>query len=338
MIVALIPLILSSIRSRGDVDTKDKFESTYSALDDEQKKKVDDAVAKVERGDGDEGDIINAFPGHRLKGALLSQSTWMHWAYAFASAGAFLLVIMLVMPSNTTSPLALGATALFTGTIGILLLLAAQWMAFHMPLIRGGGVVGLVLLLLRGIGLAYASALDPDSGFVLSLLGFTLGVGLCEELCKALPVFSHYVSAGLKMDWRGACIWGLASGVGFGVSEGITYSSEQYNGITGGDIYLIRFLSCVALHAIWAGAAGICIWKNQDRLRALGLGHWERFFNLVWIVFPPMLMHGMYDTLLKEDHYILAMLTALISFGYFAWVVEGAKSVERVREPHVVPV
>ena len=31
-------------------------------------------------------------------------------------------------------------------------------------------------------------------------------------------------------------IWGLISGVGFGVSEGITYSHDSYNGLMGGQI------------------------------------------------------------------------------------------------------
>ena len=64
------------------------------------------------------------------------------------------------------------------------------------------------------------------------------------------------------MGWRGACLLGLASGIGFGVSEGIMYSSTQYNGWSGSDIYIVRFVSCVALHAMWAASVGIAIARN----------------------------------------------------------------------------
>src|SRR5207244_3665732 len=94
---------------------------------------------------------------------------------------------------------------------------------------------------------------------------FTFGVGLCEELVKAIPILCA-TSMERKLDWRGACAWGLASGVGFGVAEGIMYSSDYYNGIAGFDIYLVRFLSCVALHASWTAAVAVMIWQNQANL------------------------------------------------------------------------
>jgi hypothetical protein len=45
-------------------------------------------------------------------------------------------------------------------------------------------------------------------------------------------------------------LWGMASGIGFGIAEGIMYSGRYYNGVAGADIHYVRFLSCVALHAI----------------------------------------------------------------------------------------
>src|SRR5207248_2459282 len=97
-------------------------------------------------------------------------------------------------------------------------------------------------------------------------IGFTCGVGLCEELCKAAPLLLHYHNKA-EYTWRTAMLIGLASGIGFGVSEGITYSSDFYNGIDTGGIYLVRFISCVALHAVWSGAAGIVAFRTQNHLQ-----------------------------------------------------------------------
>ena len=57
----------------------------------------------------------------------------------------------------------------------------------------------------------------------MSFLGFTAGVGFCEEVCKAIPLLVYYREPN-KQTWRGAFLWGLASGVGFGVAEGIMTS------------------------------------------------------------------------------------------------------------------
>jgi len=75
-----------------------------------------------------------------------------------------------------------------------------------------------------------------------------------------IPVLSGVFSG---TTWRKACLVGLASGVGFGVAEGILYSGRTYNGLLGADIYFVRFLSCVALHAIWAGTAAIMLYRNS---------------------------------------------------------------------------
>ena len=58
------------------------------------------------------------------------------------------------------------------------------------------------------------------------------------------------------------CLWGLASGIGFGVSEDRLLGTA--NGMSGIDIYLVRFVSCVALHAMWSGSVGIAIARNVD--------------------------------------------------------------------------
>ncbi|TXT22320.1 MAG: hypothetical protein FD138_3522 [Planctomycetota bacterium] len=148
-------------------------------------------------------------------------------------------------------------------------------------------------------------------------MGFTLGVGLCEEVCKAVPI-AIYLNSTRNANWRGACLVGLASGIGFGVSEGITYSSDYYNGISGFSIYLVRFVSCVALHALWSGCVAQLMVRNQDHL---GLD-WESVFGfVVYYLSIAMVLHGLYDTLLKQEHHLWALGIAAASFGWFVVMV-----------------
>jgi len=68
--------------------------------------------------------------------------------------------------------------------------LAFQWMAAITQgvWVTGHGIIVVLFYIVKFIGYSYSAASDPDSNFLLSFLGFTCGVGLCEEVTKALPV------------------------------------------------------------------------------------------------------------------------------------------------------
>jgi RsiW-degrading membrane proteinase PrsW (M82 family) len=163
-------------------------------------------------------------------------------------------------------------------------------------------------------------------GLIPSFFGFVFGVGLCEELVKAIPIVIYLKSAEYSR-WRVAMLVGLASGIGFGVSEGIMYSGDMYNGLVGPSIYLVRFLSCVALHSIWAGSVGVLMHHDQETL--------FDDFNLVsagmFIVkylSVAMVLHGLYDVLLKQQLPWAALLVALASFGWLAFLVRRSEGTE----------
>jgi RsiW-degrading membrane proteinase PrsW (M82 family) len=254
----------------------------------------------------------------------------MHWVYAAVAVTGFLLLILLMFSVERINPLHLLGIGFFTGTAGIIFLFAVQFCSqIDIRSIRTGGWFGLILVILALIGLSYHSALDPDSNLMLSAVGFTFGVGLCEELTKAIPLFFYYQRFA-TMGWRGACLWGLASGIGFGVSEGIMYSADAYNGISGAGTYVVRFVSCVALHAIWAGSVGITIARTVDLYESVqeedGLALYIGFgLYAVRVLAVPMALHGLYDTLLKKDMNVWALLVALLSFGWFALQIERAR-------------
>jgi hypothetical protein len=111
------------------------------------------------------------------------------------------------------------------------------------------------------------------------------------------------------------------------VSEGIMYSQDFYNGISGPGVYVVRFVSCVALHAVWSGSVGIAInqWRDFGAWSEEFEDWWMKALLYVLIVFRaiavPMILHGLYDTLLKKDLPLLALVVAAASFGYLAWLI-----------------
>src|SRR5262249_16831979 len=146
------------------------------------------------------------------------------------AAIVFFIITLLLFP-EIDEPRRILLLALFTGTLGVVLLFVAQWLA---NLTQGyifisRNIILLVLFWVAwAIGFSYRYATDPSVGLLPSFLGYTFGVGLCEEICKALPIIAAY-RADAGTTWRRACALGFASGVGFGISEGIMYAADFYN-------------------------------------------------------------------------------------------------------------
>ncbi|MFO0969960.1 MAG: PrsW family glutamic-type intramembrane protease [Gemmataceae bacterium] len=273
-------------------------------------------------------DLLALLPDNRIEGAYLPRKTAVHWLYALLAAGLFLAFTFVLFPDGGEA-LHLLLLAVFTATIGILLLLLAQVLANWTQgriLVGRNIIVMLLFWLAWAIGFSYRAALDPTIGFVPSFFGYTFGVGFCEEVCKALPILFHYRMKG-ALARTTVCAWGFVSGVGFGVSEGIMYSADFYNGIASGDIYLVRFVSCVALHGIWTASAALFIHKHRQIIQAQF--HWIEYIpRALFLVAIPMVLHGLYDTFLKKEMNGLALVTALVSFGWFAWSIEQARAGE----------
>ena len=265
----------------------------------------------------DPSQFFELLPGHRIEGALLSRDSLVHWLFGAISAGSYLGLLFAMFPGTPKRTVRLLLVGLFTATIGIVILLTFQVLAAATQgsLIQGRGLGALIYLFFKLIGYSYRCAQDPTIGFWGSFFGFTIGVGFCEELCKALPV-RHYLRNARKTGWRGACLTGLASGIGFGVSEGIMYSGSMYNGLGDGLTYLVRFASCVSLHATWSGSVALMMYRNQD---FLDTDDWMEFLaGMAYYLSIAMILHGLYDTLLKQD---LDWVALLIGIGSYCWLL-----------------
>jgi len=271
--------------------------------------------------------FYKVLPNHRIEGAFLARESSAHFGLAILAAIAFFALLTTLFPRDSTNLLHLPLVAVFTASIGVLLLLGIQALAEATRDLGGTGLLGLLLLILKFVGGSYHAAEDPNANLLVSAFGFTCSAGFLEEAVKAIPLIWIF-RARTDFGWRAACLWGLASGVGFGVVEGGMYSARYYNGIHTANIYLVRFLSCVALHAVWTASVGIICFKLQRQIREAGgiLG----LLNIaLGVVIVSMLLHGMYDTFLKKEYDLLALVFAFLSFAFLAWQIER----ERKKEP-----
>lgn len=311
LFATMLPLLYSNFVERN---LTDRFEESITENLEVLEELSDEATDE---------ELIAALPGGKIKGAHLSRQTWVHWIYAAVSLTAFIGLYMALFRNVDSGKGLMLGSALFTATFGIFLLLAFQWLAAYSGGMRiwPRGIIGLLFLVVRLIGFSYSAALTPGNGFIESMLGFTFGVGLCEELCKAIPVI-WFLRESRNATWRTACLVGLASGVGFGVSEGITYSADYYNGLYGIDIYVVRFVSCVALHSAWAGAAAVLMYFNQSYLPGNADGWGDILIGIGIYLGVPILLHGLYDTLLKQHYELGALATAVATVGWLIFIVE----------------
>jgi RsiW-degrading membrane proteinase PrsW (M82 family) len=334
LLLALIPLVLSVVKP-GKATVEERFRSAMDRASAETVKRVE---ALEKRSGAGLDELLAVLPEGKLDAsAHLPRATRMHWLYGAIAAAAFWIFILVLFPVEKRTPHHLLMVGLFTGTCGIFLLLGFQLAASATQgvWLRGRGIITLVFYMVKFIGWSYAAASDPTSNLLLSFVGFTCGVGLCEELCKALPLLAYY-QRNAKMGWRGAALWGLASGAGFGVAEGIMYSSRYYNGIAPLDMYVVRFASCAALHAMWTAAVGITMWQRQETIQ----GDWDWsscLVSIVRILAVPMVLHGLYDTLLKKDYELWALAVGAASFAWLVFQVEMARQTDmqfhQMRQP-----
>ncbi len=101
----------------------------------------------------------------------------------------------------------------------------------------------------------------------------------------------------------------------------MSYSHDFYNGILSADIYWVRFISCVALHAIWAASSGIAVFDRQGEFQ--DPGEWTDFAkSVLQVVAVPMVLHGLYDALLTHNYHLMALGVAVLSFFWLAYQIE----------------
>ena len=325
LVLSLIPLAASLLQKAEEQTVVQRLLQTIEQEPEDAKART---LAELQDENVSLEKIFAALPDHKLVGAWLPRDTHIHWLLTAGATLLFFLFLVALSTEGSAKPQHLLAVGLFTATIGLLFLFAVQAAAEWSQgvIIIPRGVIGILFLLIQLIGFSYRAANDPSSNFILSLMGFTLGVGLCEEICKALPViFINRRPNG--QSWRGAYLWGLASGAGFGLAESVIYAGGFYNGISGAGIYFVRNISCVALHALWTGSAAITIHRRQQWFQE-DMRWYDWIVRCIAVVAVPAALHGLYDTLLKKDMNALALAVAVASFCWLAFQISRLRGAD----------
>jgi RsiW-degrading membrane proteinase PrsW (M82 family) len=310
LLLAMIPLAVDSVISKDDpiarlrqtIEGNPQLTQQYGELTDEE---LDETVARDEKG------FFSTLPGQRIAGALHGRFSLVHWGYAAIAGAASLAFVVVALPGMPAKPLHLLLAGLFTGTLGVLLLTIIQ-------------VFGMFCFCC--LGAMYLAALDPTAPFGASLLGHFLGVGLCEEVIKSLPVVWRIYRPD-HCGWREACLWGMASGAGFGVSESIFYSTNYYNGVETGSIYIVRFVSLVAFHTMLSGSCAILLLRHQHHLEA-EQDYFEWGITFVAIISMPMFLHGLFNTLGKKGFEIAQVGLWVAAFAWLAYLIGSSRKRE----------
>jgi RsiW-degrading membrane proteinase PrsW (M82 family) len=313
LLLLCIPLVALTVAGKADVD-----EMLRKAL--EKHGYSEKLVDEEEKGDRQSGKphalgfdrqqvekLLSELPGHRLEGAFLARDTWLHWPIALLATVVFFALVAFAIPAEAAPPKELFAAGVFTATLGVGMLLMIQYFGAC-----------------TCIGLWYIAALHPNAPFGPSLLGFVFGVGVCEEIIKCIPVLWVLHKRSGLVGWRECCLIGMASGAGFGISEGIHYCANYYNGLVGLDIYLVRFLSSCGIHVVLSGACGIMIFRKQKHLSDW-LDPWDWVMTMTAIMLAPIFLHGLFDALLKQKMDAAAVGVWVASFALLAWLITDAR-------------
>lgn len=166
------------------------------------------------------------------------------------------------------------------------------------------------------------------AGMIPRMIGFVLGVGVLEELCKALPVYLFLLRPGKLQDPLTSAFYGATSGLGFAMAEGATYSLLYRFSLTRGDLDVssyviantIRFVSLPLFHAILAGIVGYFI--------GLAAINPSRRSAIIFIgVAIAAALHGFYNTFAGN---ILGLL--VIGFSILLFVTYIRRSKQMVEE------
>lgn len=141
--------------------------------------------------------------------------------------------------------------------------------------------------------LSFLYAMTESGNFFLELIGYTLGVGVTEETIKALPLIFLIRTAKEPLVPQTLVFYGLISGIGFGVLEGVHYQTTTNTTLSYDAAFFMNVarLTCLPfLHAIWAGIAGYFISFANI------IPKYRQSLYVLAILIPAVL-HGIYDVL-----------------------------------------
>jgi RsiW-degrading membrane proteinase PrsW (M82 family) len=172
------------------------------------------------------------------------------------------------------------------------------------------GIISIsILLLIQHIppwNILYSMAMSGS--FLSKLIGMLLGVAINEEICKAAVIFWLVRRPGSILTPQTVVLYGMISGLGFGIYEGVSYQ-QSLNRLQGVDnayfLNIARLTSLPFLHAIWTGIAAYFISFSA-------LVPQKRYGLWVIAIVIPSLLHALYNISGWNIFGLIAGLTSVI--------------------------
>ena len=152
---------------------------------------------------------------------------------------------------------------------------------------------------------------NADGGLLNRALFYVGGVGVTEELAKAVPLFVIIFRARQPIIPQTMVFYGLISGIAFGVFEGVQYQLTVNAELDYGASFYMNVTRLTTLpfaHALWAGIAGYFISFSQ----LYPIYKWALRFLALAI---PALLHGIYDISCGYDVLGLPFRVAILFFS-----------------------
>jgi RsiW-degrading membrane proteinase PrsW (M82 family) len=207
----------------------------------------------------------------------------------------------------------------------------------------GTGLISMAILLaLLGMGLE--SIRDPllsssNKFVVVAASIFTIGVP--EELCKALVILWLLFRGPSVPSLPTMVFYGLMSGLGFGIYEGMNYQMGQNfqtvenadNADQGAAMYyfsnMLRLTTLPFLHAMWT-AIGAYFWS-------LGRVYPKRRYGL-WLAALgiPAVLHGLHDSFCDSSPWVSLVVDFISVYALMVYLSSSQKLEQALQEEGVV--
>ncbi len=137
----------------------------------------------------------------------------------------------------------------------------------------------------------FYNLIEEKRSFFENILGYIFGVGFFEESIKLLSVYFIIKKSNEPLLPQTVVFYGLISGIGFGVFEGIIYQTGINSELEYNDSFFMniaRLTSLPFLHAIWSGISSYF-------LSFALLYPTNRYSLWVLAIIIPSILHGLYD-------------------------------------------
>ncbi len=165
--------------------------------------------------------------------------------------------------------------------------------------------------------------LTDNQSALLRFVGFFGCAGLPEELCKSAIIFWLVRRPGSVLNPHDVVLYGLLSGFGFGIHEGLLYQFGINRAMNDVDttyiLNILRLTSLPFLHACWCGIASYFI-------AYAAIAPMNRYGLWILAISIPACIHSVYDAF---NGSILGLAAAVIGVMLMMAYLAGSKNLRR---------